>query len=189
MSPEISDRRVVVQLCRALTEEPIARAYKIIVLNAVLSTILKEKRRDERRSVARLKTPRNGSFGRPIRNILPVMFSRSILEHFQHPHNTGELLDATTIVSVTNPVCGDTLLLSVRLAGHRIEAARFKTQGCVAAIAASSVLTDLLIGKTLEEARSIKPLQISEQLGGLPPATFHAAQLCCDAVTALVKRV
>ena len=74
-------------------------------------------------------------------------------------------------------------------AGDRIVAARFKTQGCVAAIAASSVLTDLLIGKTLEEARSIKPLQISEQLGGLPPASFHAAQLCSDVVSALVKRV
>jgi nitrogen fixation protein NifU and related proteins len=115
------------------------------------------------------------------------MFSQTVLEHFQHPHNTGELLDATNSISVANPVCGDTLLLSVRLAGERVEAARFKTQGCVAAIAASSVLTDLLIGKTLEEVRSIKPQQISEQLGGLPPATFHAAQLCCDAVVALLK--
>ena len=117
------------------------------------------------------------------------MFSQTILEHFQRPHNTGDLLDATTTVRVTNPVCGDTLQLSVRLAGGRIEAARFKTQGCVAAIAASSVLTDLLTGKTIEEARQVTAQQISEGLQGLPPATFHAAQLCCDAVSAVLKNI
>lgn len=117
------------------------------------------------------------------------MFSQTVLDHFQRPHNTGELLDATASVSVTNPVCGDILLLSVRMAGPRIEAARFKTQGCVAAIAASSVLTDLLIGRTIAEARNIKPQRISEELGGLPPATFHAAQLCCDALAALLRKL
>jgi nitrogen fixation protein NifU and related proteins len=117
------------------------------------------------------------------------MFSQAILEHFQRPHNTGELLDATATVSVTNPVCGDILLLSVRVKGDRIDAARFKTQGCVAAIAASSVLTDLLTGKTLNEARGVRPQQISDQLGGLPPATFHAAQLCCDAVAMLLRKL
>lgn len=117
------------------------------------------------------------------------MFSQTILEHFQRPHNTGDLLDATTIATVTNPVCGDTLRLSVHVAGDRIEAARFRTQGCVAAIAASSVLTDLLTGKTLEEARRITPQQISDELQGLPPATFHAAQLCCDAIAAILRSV
>jgi len=115
------------------------------------------------------------------------MFTKAILEHFQRPHNTGDLLDASTIVNVSNPVCGDTLRLSVRIADGRIEAARFKTQGCVAAIAASSVLTDLLIGKTREEARSITAQQISHALEGLPAATFHAAQLCVDAISALLK--
>jgi nitrogen fixation protein NifU and related proteins len=119
----------------------------------------------------------------------PVIFSPAILNHFKNPHNTGEILDATARVDVTNPVCGDALRLSVRMAGERIEEARFKAQGCVAAIAASSVLTDLLSGKTLEEARRITPQQISEELGGLPPATFHAAQLCCDAIGSLLKGV
>ncbi|HTU35769.1 MAG TPA: iron-sulfur cluster assembly scaffold protein, partial [Candidatus Acidoferrum sp.] len=73
--------------------------------------------------------------------------------------------------------------------GGRIEAARFKTQGCVAAIAASSVLTDLLTRKTIEEVRSITPQQISGELQGLPPATFHAAQLCVDAISALLKTI
>lgn len=115
------------------------------------------------------------------------MFTQAILEHFQRPHNTGDLLDANTIVNVSNPVCGDTLRLSVRIADGRIEAARFKAQGCVAAIAASSVLTDLLIGRTREEARSITAQQISDALEGLPPATFHAAQLCVDAISAVLK--
>lgn len=117
------------------------------------------------------------------------MFSQTILEHFQRPHNTGDLLDASTTVNVSNPVCGDTLRLSVRIVDGRIEAARFKTQGCVAAIAASSVLTDLLTGKTREEARSITPQQISDELQGLPPATLHAAQLCVDAIAAFLKNV
>lgn len=116
------------------------------------------------------------------------MFSQTILEHFQRPHNTGDLLDATATVNVSNPVCGDTLRLGVRIVDGRIEAARFKTQGCVAAIAASSVLTDLLMGKTLEDVRSITPQQISDELQGLPPATFHAAQLCVDAISALLKQ-
>ncbi len=119
----------------------------------------------------------------------PVMFSQAILEHFQHPHNTGDLLDASTIANVSNPVCGDVLRLSVRIVDGRIEAARFKTQGCVAAIAASSVLTDLLIGKTPAEARSITAQQVSDALEGLPPATFHAAQLCIDAVSAILKQI
>ncbi len=117
------------------------------------------------------------------------MFSQAILEHFQHPHNTGDLLDASTIANVSNPVCGDVLRLSVRIVDGRIEAARFKTQGCVAAIAASSVLTDLLIGKTPAEARSITAQQVSDALEGLPPATFHAAQLCIDAVSAILKQI
>lgn len=117
------------------------------------------------------------------------MFSDAILEHFRDPHNAGELSDANATVEVTNPVCGDILRLSVRFDAERIVAARFKTQGCVAAIASSSVLTDLLVGKSPAELRAIVPQQISIALGGLPPATFHAAQLCADAVTALLKKM
>lgn len=116
------------------------------------------------------------------------MFNDLILEHLRSPHNAGDLLDATATVEVTNPVCGDVLRLAVRLENSRIVAARFKTQGCVAAIASSSVLTDLLIGKSLDEARRITPAQISDALGGLPPATFHAAQLCADAVARLARK-
>jgi nitrogen fixation NifU-like protein len=117
------------------------------------------------------------------------MYTDAVLSHFRSPHNAGELLDATETVEVTNPVCGDVLRLAVRLSEGRIAEARFKAQGCVAAIAASSVLTDLLVGKSLDEARAVTPQQISDALGGLPPATFHAAQLCCDAAATLLRKL
>jgi nitrogen fixation protein NifU and related proteins len=117
------------------------------------------------------------------------MFTDTLLDHFRNPHNAGDLSNATATVEVTNPVCGDVLRLSVRLEAGRITEARFKTEGCVAAIASSSVLTDLLRGKTSAQARGITPEQISEALGGLPPATFHAAQLCVDALSAIVPKL
>lgn len=117
------------------------------------------------------------------------MFNETVLEHFRNPHNAGELVGASATVEVINPVCGDILRLSVRFEGGRIEESRFKTQGCVAAIASSSALTDLLAGKSPAEARTITPQRISESLGGLPPATFHAAELCADAVAALLEKI
>ncbi|MGB8542082.1 MAG: iron-sulfur cluster assembly scaffold protein [Candidatus Acidiferrales bacterium] len=112
-----------------------------------------------------------------------------VLEHFREPHNAGELSNASATVEVVNPVCGDVLRLSVRMEAGRAAEARFKAQGCVSAIAASSVLTDLLAGKSVAEFRSITPQQISEELGTLPPATFHAAQLCADALDALASKL
>ena len=120
---------------------------------------------------------------------MPGMYSDAVLDHFRNPRNVGDLPDATATVEVTNPVCGDVLRLGVRVKDARIEAARFKAQGCVAAIASSSVLTELLAGKTPAEARAITPQQISDALGGLPPATFHAAQLCADALAALLRKL
>jgi NifU-like protein involved in Fe-S cluster formation len=116
------------------------------------------------------------------------MFNEIILEHFKNPHNAGDLADANASAEVSNPVCGDVLRLSARVERGRIAEARFQTQGCVVAIAASSLLTDLLVGKSKEDARRILPQSIADELGGLPPATFHAAQLCCDAVTALIRK-
>jgi len=117
------------------------------------------------------------------------MLNDTILEHFRNPHNAGDLADATAIVQVTNPVCGDTMRLSVRMEAGRIQEARFKTQGCVASIAAGAGLTDLLVGKTLAEARGISARGISEALGGLPPTTMHAAELAADAVAAVLAKL
>ena len=113
------------------------------------------------------------------------MFNEKILEHFRQPHNPGDLEGPTHVAQVTNPVCGDVLKLSVRIVEGRIAAASFKAQGCVPAIAAGSAVTDLLIGKSLAEARKISPQEVSDALGGLPQASFHAAELCCDATSSL----
>ena len=121
--------------------------------------------------------------------ILGSMFNEAVLDHFRNPRNSGNLPKPTAVVEVTNPVCGDVLRLSVLVEKGMIASARFKTQGCVAAIACSSVLTELAIGKTPDQLRDITANQVSEALGGLPPATFHAAQLCSDALAALAKKL
>jgi NifU-like protein involved in Fe-S cluster formation len=117
------------------------------------------------------------------------MYSEAVLDHFQNPRNVGTLDAATAIISVENPVCGDILELSARMDAGRIAEARFRTRGCVTAMACSSLLTELLRGKTPAEVRGITPEQISETLGGLPTATFHAAQLARDAAQALVAKL
>ena len=119
----------------------------------------------------------------------PAMYSEAVLDHFQNPRNVGVLDAATAVISVENPVCGDILELSARMDAGRIAEARFRTRGCVTALACSSLLTELLQGKTPAEVRGITPEQISEALGGLPPATFHAAQLARDAVQALAAKL
>jgi NifU-like protein involved in Fe-S cluster formation len=118
-----------------------------------------------------------------------VMYSEAVLDHFQNPRNAGILDAATATVSVENPVCGDILELSARLEQGRIAEARFRTRGCVTAMACSSLLTEFLVGKTPAEAGGITPEQLSQALGGLPQATLHAAQLARDAAQALAAKL
>jgi len=117
------------------------------------------------------------------------MFSEAVLDHFRNPRNAGELPGATATVEVSNPVCGDILKLSARVVDGRIAEARFLCRGCTTSIACASVLTERLSGSTLAEARSITAATLSEALGGLPPATFHGAQLAADAVSALLQNL
>ncbi len=117
------------------------------------------------------------------------MYSAAVLDHFQNPRNAGTLEAATATVSVENPVCGDILELSARVVDGRIAEARFRTRGCVTAMACSSLLTEMLRGKAPGEARAITSEQISEALGGLPQATLHGAQLARDAVMALLAKL
>lgn len=119
--------------------------------------------------------------------ILQAMYSTTVLDHFRNPRNAGELPTANVSVEVTNPVCGDILRLSVEHRGGQVLAARFQARGCVPAIAAGSLLTELMIGHSIETLRSLSPAVIAEQLGGLPPASFHAAQLAHEAVQALLR--
>jgi nitrogen fixation protein NifU and related proteins len=120
--------------------------------------------------------------------MMASLFNETVLDHFRNPRNAGNL-DGAVVVQVTNPVCGDVMRLSARLENGSITAARFKVQGCVAAIACGSALTEWLMGKSPLEARAITPQAISDVLGGLPPSTLHAAQLCADAVAALVPKL
>jgi nitrogen fixation NifU-like protein len=117
------------------------------------------------------------------------MFSKAVLDHFRNPRNAGELPGATAAIEVSNPVCGDILKLSARIADDRIAEARFLCRGCTTSIACASVLTEHLSGRTLAEVRSITAETLSKALGGLPPATFHGAQLAADAVSALVENL
>jgi len=119
------------------------------------------------------------------------MLSEPVLDHFQSPRNAGKLPNATASVDVTNPVCGDILYLAVRLETetNRIAEARFLCQGCTIAIACASLLTVELKNKTISEAANINAEYLSRQLGELPPATLHAAQLAADALTQLLAKL
>ena len=111
-----------------------------------------------------------------------VFRSPQLIDHLTNPRNPGELEEADAAVSVTNPVCGDELKLSLKVEDGRIGDVRFKAYGCAAALAASSLLTEMVKGKTLEEARAITCQDISEGLGGLPRHKAHAGDLAEDAL-------
>lgn len=117
------------------------------------------------------------------------MFSEAVLDHFRNPRNAGELPGATATVEVSNPVCGDILKLSARIVDGRIAEARFLCRGCTTSIACASLLTEELRGRTLAEARALTADSLSQSLGGLPPATFHGAQLAADAVNAFLQKL
>jgi nitrogen fixation NifU-like protein len=117
------------------------------------------------------------------------MFSEAVLDHFRNPRNAGELSGATATVEVSNPVCGDILKLSARVVDGSIAEARFLCRGCTTAIACASLLTEELRGRTPTKAREITAESLSHSLGGLPPATFHGAQLAADAANALLQKL
>lgn len=117
------------------------------------------------------------------------MFSPAVLDHFKNPRSAGDLLDATVVAEVTNPVCGDILRLAVKIENGKVAAARFKTRGCVTAIACSSYIAEWMEGKSIDDLREITHEQISQALGGLPPATMHGAQLVQDALTAVLAKL
>jgi nitrogen fixation NifU-like protein len=120
--------------------------------------------------------------------ILSEMFSEAVLDHFRNPRNAGELPNATVTVEVSNPVCGDVLKLSARIANGRIAEARFLCRGCTTSIACASLLTEQIAGQTLTELRSLTPRTLSKSLGGLPPATLHGAHLAIDALEVLLAK-
>src|SRR3990170_1766233 len=109
-------------------------------------------------------------------------YSDTVLDHFERPRNSGVLDDANAVGYMTNPVCGDTLLIMLRVADGRIEDARWQSDGCAASIAASSLLSELVHGLSLAEAESITREGIVDALGGLPASKLHASVLAADAL-------
>lgn len=117
------------------------------------------------------------------------MYSEKVLDHFHHPRNVGEITGATASIEMTNPVCGDLMRLSAVLRGGVIAEVKFKTQGCIPAVACGSWLTEAMIGKAPAELAGITSEQIETALDGLPPASRHAARLAADALGQLLKNL
>jgi nitrogen fixation NifU-like protein len=117
------------------------------------------------------------------------MYSKKLLNHFEHPQNVGELGPLAVRVEVQNPACGDVLQLSLRIEGNKISEARFRAKGCVPAIACGSALTELLKGLEPGQAESITSEMIENAVDGLPSASSHAAQLAIDGLRAALKKL
>ena len=117
------------------------------------------------------------------------MYSPQVLDHFQHPRNPGEVANPNASVQIENPACGDVLKLTLRVTDGRIEEIRFLAQGCVPTMACASLLTELVQGRTVAEARQLRREDLVGALGGLPRASTHASHLAMDSLAALIKQL
>jgi len=111
-----------------------------------------------------------------------AFYSDKVMEHFQHPRNVGEIEDPDGVGIVGNPVCGDMMTFYIRVKDNRLADVKFKTFGCGAAIAVSSMVSEMAKGKTLDEVLAITNEQVAEQLGGLPTNKMHCSNLGADAL-------
>jgi len=116
------------------------------------------------------------------------MYSEKLLDYFENPRCVGEIDDADAVAEVSNPVCGDVMKLWVKVDNGRIRDAKFKAQGCSAAIATSSYATEMLIGRDVVSARLISKEEIADALGGLPASKIHCSVLASDAIREVLKR-
>lgn len=119
------------------------------------------------------------------------MYSKKVYEHFTRPHNQGKIKEPDGVGIVGNPVCGDLMKIYIKVGKQKgkeiISDVKFETLGCAAAIATSSMVTDLAMGKTLEEAMKISRDSVAENLEGLPPAKLHCSNLAADALHAAIE--
>ncbi len=114
-------------------------------------------------------------------------YSDKVVDHYENPRNVGMIENADGVGTVGNPACGDVMKLSIRIEDDIITAAKFKTFGCGAAIATSSMLTEMVVGKSVEEALEISNKAVAEALDGLPPAKLHCSVLAEDALKAAIE--
>jgi len=115
------------------------------------------------------------------------MYSKTVMDHFNNPRNAGVIEDADGIGEVGNPVCGDMMTFTIKVRDNRLEDVKFQTFGCVAAIAVSSMVTEMARGKDLEEAKKIDNKLVAETLGGLPPNKMHCSNLGAEALTLAIN--
>ncbi len=115
------------------------------------------------------------------------MYSAKVMEHFQNPRNVGEIKDADGIGTVGNPSCGDIMSIYIKVENNVIADIKFKTFGCGAAIATSSITTEMVKGKTVEEAERLTRNDVANALGGLPPIKMHCSNLATDALKAAIE--
>jgi nitrogen fixation NifU-like protein len=116
------------------------------------------------------------------------IYSDKVMEHFRNPRNVGEMPEADAVGEVGNPACGDIMKIFLKVRDGVIEDITFQTFGCGAAIATSSMVTEMVKGKTLEEAEAVSNRAVAEALGGLPPVKMHCSNLAADAVHAAIKQ-
>ena len=114
------------------------------------------------------------------------MYTEKVMDHFANPRNVGEIVDADGVGQVGNPVCGDIMKFFIKVNDGIITDIKFKTFGCGAAIATSSIATELAKGKTVEEAQTLTNKAVAEALGGLPPVKMHCSNLAADALRAAI---
>jgi nitrogen fixation NifU-like protein len=114
-------------------------------------------------------------------------YSEKVMDHFMDPRNMGDIKDADAVGTVGNPACGDVMRLYIKVDGDKITEAKFKTFGCGAAIATSSMATEMIKDKSLEEAKKITNEAVAEALDGLPPNKMHCSVLAQEAIEAAIK--
>ena len=110
------------------------------------------------------------------------MYTEKVMEHFTNPRNIGEVENPDGLGEVGNPVCGDVMRITIRVTHGRIADVKFKTLGCAAAIATSSITTEMAKGRTLDEAMKITRATVATELGGLPPNKMHCSNLAAEAL-------
>ncbi len=115
------------------------------------------------------------------------MYTEKVMDHFTNPRNVGEIENADGVGEVGNAKCGDIMRIYLDIDGDIIKDVKFKTFGCGAAVATSSMVTEMVKGKTIEEALVISNAAVAEALGGLPPAKMHCSNLAADALHAAIK--
>ncbi|HOJ16653.1 MAG TPA: Fe-S cluster assembly scaffold protein NifU [Caldisericia bacterium] len=115
------------------------------------------------------------------------MYNEKVIKHFKNPKNVGEIEDADGVGEVGNPVCGDMMTFYIKVENNKLIDVKYKTFGCVAAIAVSSMISEMAIGKTIDEVLEISNKMVAEALGGLPPNKYHCSNLGADALKAAIE--